>query len=444
VRDPRRDSDSAADGAATATPFRGRQIIALGIVVNALGTGLIGVYGFVVTPLIEEFGATPGQLGLGMSITIFSLSVLSPLLGPIFDRGHMKPTMLSGVAVMLAALLLLTRGTELWQLALCLSAAAAGISMFGMLPAKVMIVNWFVRKRGRALAFAYAGISLAGFAVPPLTAWLIEWMTWRGALAWLAIGAALIATPAIALLAVRRPEDVGQHPDGDRVAATTRDGDVYADSVSLREITRDPNFWLVGLGDALAMSVPVATAVFFVRHLEGVGLAQSQVALIMSLSAACGLIGKLTMGILSDRINPRLLASIALALYATGLWIVAAGTGLGIMFAAAIPLGLGGGGFLPLPPVLQALCFGRIVIGRVSGLQSILGLPFLLVSAPLVGIAASASGSFVLPFFVMGGVQVLAAAILAFVRLPPRPERGRPVADEAAHVVAPNSARRAS
>jgi MFS family permease len=169
------------------------------------------------------------------------------------------------------------------------------------------------------------------------------------------------------------------------------------------------------------MSVPVATAVFFVRHLEGVGLAQTQIALIMSLSAASGLLGKLTMGILSDRIDPRLLAIIALALYAIGLWIVAAGSGLGILFAAAIPLGLGGGGFLPLPAVLQGRCFGRLVIGRVNGLLSFLGLPFLLVSAPLVGMAASATGSFVLPFFVMGGVQLLGAAVLAFIRLPPRP-----------------------
>jgi len=147
-------------------PFHGWRIVGLGVIANAIGTGLIGVYAFMVTPLVEEFEATPAQLGLGMSITIVSMALAAPILGPIFDRGRLRATMLAGVAVMVMAMGLLSQGQALWQLAIGLALTASGISMFGMLPAKVLIVNWFVRRRGRALAFAFAGTSLAGFVMP--------------------------------------------------------------------------------------------------------------------------------------------------------------------------------------------------------------------------------------------------------------------------------------
>jgi len=184
-------------GVGPAAPFSGWRIVFLGIVGNAVGTGLIGAYGFMVSPVIEEFGATPAQLGLGMSITIFSMAAFAPVLGPLFDRGRMRVTMLAGVAIMFSGMLLLSRGSALWHLALGLSIAAAGMAMYGFLPVQVMIINWYIRRRGTALSIAAAGTSLAGFAVPVVTAWLIDVASWRGALVWLAVGAAGLAAPTV-------------------------------------------------------------------------------------------------------------------------------------------------------------------------------------------------------------------------------------------------------
>jgi MFS family permease len=340
------------------------------------------------------------------------------VLGPLFDRGRMRVTMLAGVAIMFSGMLLLSRGSALWHLALGLSIAAAGMAMYGFLPVQVMIINWYIRRRGTALSIAAAGTSLAGFAVPVVTAWLIDVASWRGALVWLAVGAAGLAAPTIALLAVRRPEDVGQHPDGDAVAAATSGSMPTADTISFRSLAHDPNFWLIGFGIGLAMCVPVASGVFFVRHLEELGIPRSQVALVISTMAGCSLAGKLTVGFLADRYDRRLLAVATLVSHVVGLGIVATGSTLTTMFMAALPLGLGGGGFMPLPGILQGACFGRLVIGRISGMHAFMGLPALLAAAPLVGLAASHTGSFVLPFLALGCVQLVAAGILALVRIP--------------------------
>jgi MFS family permease len=409
---------------AESSRFFGWRIVTLGVIVNAVGTGLIGLFGFMVTPLIEEFGATASQLGLGMSLAIVSMALASPVLGPILDRGRLRATMLLGVATMLVALLLLSKGSTLWQLAACLMLGSIGIAMFGMLPAKVLIVNWFVRKRGRALALAYAGTSLAGFLMPPITAWLIELTSWRVALAWIATGAAVIATPAIACFAIRRPEDIGEHPDGDVPLSPGETDELLAPPIEIQSILRDPNFWRIGLGDAMAMCVPVAQGVFFVRHLEELSIPRAEIALVMTLIAACSITGKLSVGFLADRMSPRWLAVGTLCIQAVGISAVALGTGVTQMALAAIPLGLGGGGFFPLTSVLQGRCFGRLVIGRVSGLHALLGLPFLLIAAPSTGFAASSTGSFVAPFLTLGGVLMLGAAVLAFVRVP-QTEPGR-------------------
>jgi len=401
--------------------FDGGRVIWLAALVQAVANPLLGAYGVIQTPLIEEFATNAAQLGLGMSLAVFAMALSAPALGPLFDRGPLRLVMLLGVGLMLASVIGLSRGEALWQLALCLPLVTIGLAMYGMLPAQVMLVNWFVLRRGRALGRAAVGASVGALIVPVATAALTEAFGWRRALVVLATGAALLAAPAIALLVVKRPEDVGQTPDG-MPAEPAPEPAGAASAVGASEVRRwlgDVNFWAIGVGAALALSVSVAT-LFLVRHLEKLGLTRTEAALVPSLMAAFGILGKLTSGWAIDRIDARAVVVAALAVHALGWLIVATQTSHAAMLLAAAPLGLGGGGFLPLPPVLQGRCFGRDAIGRVSGLHALMGLPFLLAAAPLVGWAEVRTGSFAAPFLALASVLALAALVLACVRMPRR------------------------
>jgi hypothetical protein len=59
-----------------------------------------------------------------------------------------------------------------------------------------------------------------------------------------------------------------------------------------------------------------------------------------------------------------------------------------------------------------------IMLGGVAGLHALLGLPFLLTVAPLVGLVEQRTGSFVLPFLGLAGTLLVAALVLASVRIP--------------------------
>ncbi len=399
--------------------FDGWRIVALAAVAQGLSLPLLGAYGVVATPLIEEFGATATQLGLGMSLAILATAGVGPLLGLGLDRGPLRTIMLAGVALMFTSVFLLSLGTALWQLAVCFAFATAGMSMYGMLPVQVILVNWFVVRRGAALSFAFLGTSATAFVVSPATAWLVEGFGWRTALVALAGGAAALAVPVILRL-VKRPEELGQTPDGPRAAASVPmpAGGVggVPPKVPPRWL-RDPNFWLIGAGGGLAMAVAVAS-LFLVRHLETLGIPRTDAALLPSVMAASGMGGKLAAGWLVDRIDPRAVLAGVLGLHALGWVLVASQSSYALLLVAAVPLGVGGGGFLPIPPVLLGRCFGREAVGRVGGLHGLLHLPLLLAAAPLVGWLAGGSGGFRIPFLGLAGVLLLAAVVFAALRIP--------------------------
>jgi MFS family permease len=400
-----------------AAPFHGWRIVALGGVSHALGFGLLGVYQFLITPLAQEFAATPLQLGLGLSISILFTALAGALLGRFLDRGPLRGIMLCGLGVMLAGVGMLSRRQSLGALAPWFAVITVGMAMYGLFPAQVMIVNWYVAGRGRALAIAAVGLSVADVGVPLVSSRLIAALGWRDALVAIGCGAVAIAAPLIALFAIKRPEDVGQHPDGRTPIRHEAASAARLVEIPLAELLGNPNFWLIGLGTGLAFCAALP-GLFLPRYMNTeLGIPEVQSAWVVSALGIYGLIGRLVTGWAIDRIDKRAVVLTALGLNVLG-WVIAVNqSSLAGMLAAAVPLGLGAG-FLALPAVLQGACFGRAMIGRVSGLQALLGLPFLLGISPLFGWLQQQTGSFVQPFLGLAGVYALAAATFAFVRLP--------------------------
>lgn len=404
--------------AAAPERFDGWRIVFACGLAQALGVGMVSVYGFVVGPIIAEFGASDAQMGLTMSITILSMALLGPIIGPLLDHGPIKRMMLLGVAIMCASVWALAQGTQLWHLGLGLAACSIGFALYGPMPVQVLLVNWFVRRRGSALAYAGIGFSVAGLALPMAAAWGVGQFGWRVAIVSIATAAAVIVTPAIAAFVVNRPEDCGQIPDG-KLSAEPDDVRSSVVDYSAGELVRDRNFWLIGLGTAIAHSVPVTT-MFLVRHMEGLGIEPKRGALVFVVMGIFGILGKLTSGNLADRLDERWVTIGVLGVYLVGWLTMALGASLPIMLLAAVPMGFGAGGLVPMPPLLIGACFGRAVVGKVMGMQAAIGLPFLVSAAPMVGFMRDQTGDYVAAFLILAVALVIACAILAFIRLPQR------------------------
>jgi len=316
---------------------------------------------------------------------------------------------------MLAGILASSRAESLAQLAAALVLIFAGMLLFGPLPVHVLIVNWFSAQRGRALALAAMGVSLPGFFVPSLTAWLIDALGWRGALLALGSGSAALVVPVLLAWVITRPEDVGQHPDGS-AAASVVDPQPAARPPTSRFLG-DRDFWIIALACGLLLAAPMLNGVYLVRHMEQAGISRQSAAFVVTWSAAFGVLGKLAVAALADRIDKRRLVW-GLVAVQLGSWaLILPQPDYATMLVAGVGFGLGVGGFVPLPALFVGTWFGRAAFGQVAGLMTPIRLPITLSIVPAGGWLADQSGAHTATF----AAAMLAAAVGAFLLLFLRP-----------------------
>jgi predicted MFS family arabinose efflux permease len=408
---------------ATASPppvarFDGWRVVALGGALIWLGPGLLECYGFLAAPFGREFGLTGEQFGYGIGAVILPMVLAGPLLGALLDRAPLRRVLLGAIALAVAALLALSRAQSITELALCAGAAALGIGTYGQLGPNVMVAHWFVRLRSRALALTSLGTSCAGITIPLISQPLIAGFGWRGAMVAFAAAIALLLAPAVAWLAVKRPEDIGQFQDGDAPTGAAWSGPAPPEPpAQIEPVLRDRNFWLLGAALAIATAAQLG-GVHMVKHMSNAGVAERDARFVLALASVGALCGRFATGWLLERLPQPFVAAGVMALSGIA-WVgFAHARDLTTFLLLAIPSGLAGGGFGVSGPVLQASCFGPRVLGRVMGLHGLIGLPLLLPAAGLVGRAADQAGSYTPVFVLLGVATGVAALAVALVRTP--------------------------
>lgn len=399
-------------------PFFGWRVVGAAFVAELVSMGAsFSAFGVFVVPLAEEFDTTRGVISSGLGGMLLVTGLIGPLLGRLIDRGPLKAMMLCGVFLLTAGLLLVSRAASLWQagIAFCVL-AAVGTAMFGPLPAMAIAANWFVRKRGLALGVTVAGATAASMLAPPIAAALIDTLGWRGAVAAFGVGAAAIAAPVILVFVVRRPEDVGQFPDGD----PPREGAAPEPpaGAETRDLLRDPRLWLISLGFALLFASPIVLGIHLVPYAEDLGLSRLRAASSFSVMAPFSLLGKVAFGAIADRVDVRKALWVGTALMAVSWLLLLTGPTYALLLAAAAIFGLGVGALGPIHGVIIGLCFGRGAFGRVMGIGGLAGLPIIAGSGPLVGFLYDATGSYQLGFALQPAALAAAAVIFLFIAVP--------------------------
>lgn len=399
-------------------PFLGWRVVAAAFVGQLVANSCtFSAFGVFVIPLAEEFHTTRGVISNGLGMAMLAMGFLSPFIGHWIDRGPVRRIMLGGVALCSAGLLLLSRASELWQLALLFcTAVSLGAALFGSLPSMALVGKWFVRRRGLALGIAVAGSTVSSAAAPALAAFLVDAVGWRDAIALFGIGALLVATPVFALTVVRSPEDVGQHPDG--AAEPLPEVTSSVAGTSVRALLRDRNFLLAAMGFALVFTSPIVTTTHLVSFAEDLGVSRRDASWVLSAVATCSLLGKIVFGLVVDRVDPRHALYLAVALLAGG-WAVLLGDPgyTGLLLAGSL-MGLGIGAVLPVQGVVLGLVFGRAGFGQVMGLGGLLTLPFIAGAGPAVGRLYDMTGRYDVAFGAEIAVLLLAGVLFAGLRFP--------------------------
>jgi cyanate permease len=253
--------------------------------------------------------------------------------------------------------------------------------------------------------------------MPPLCAWSIQALGWRGALLLVAAIAVVAIVPAAARWIANRPEDRGQMPDGD---LAVRPADPLEQrAVAMLALVRDRNYWGIALAFGLAWAVIASLLSFFDLYAEELAIAPRDAAFVLSAISISAVAGKLAFGAAAERIDRRWLVALGIALQLGFIALLRSHPGYGLLVGAGVVFGISLGGLLPMHGALVADYYGRKSFAAVLGAMGPVMTPLLIGVIALGAWLPKATGGYDRVLEVFLASELLALGALALLR-PPR------------------------
>jgi MFS family permease len=391
--------------------FYGWLIVGAAALMAFLGTGLFAYTRGVFLPSMADTFGGRFEVALGFSIEMVVTALSAPLLGRVLDAWSPKTVMLIGIVTVALGYYLLSLVQALWQLYLVMAVCfGLGMGAMGVLPWQKVVVTWFTRRRGLALALGVMGASLAGIFMPPVANALIADRGWQGGFEAYAALVLFVLVPVTWLVMRDRPEQIGEVADGRRAVGGLAGGKEQSGPASTGELLRSSVFWAITLVFAAMLCVLGVVLLHLYGHLLDMGLSEAQAAYAVSLMAIAAAAGKPAVGWVSDAIGVR--ATVWLSVFIQGLALVllVGANDAPMAFTAAGIYGVGYSGVASLQSLAVSTAFGSASFGRARGLMAPFMLPATASASPLAGFIYDASGSYTMAFMILAGVLLVAAA----------------------------------
>ena len=195
--------------------FYGWVIVAAAFLGSFSGGGMQAfTFGVFIKPMPESLNWSRVAITGALTISVYAGAAMAPLFGRLVDRCGPRPLMVVTAVVGGSATLLLSGVREIWQFYIIFALVGlGGGTVAGGVVTEATVSKWFVRLRGRALAFGTMGLGASGVVLAPIIGAVIAFSGWRTA--WLVVAAVFfgLLLP-FSFLTARRPEDMGLLPDG--------------------------------------------------------------------------------------------------------------------------------------------------------------------------------------------------------------------------------------
>lgn len=403
--------------------FYGWVIVAVATVATfATGPAQASVLSVFINPIAQELGWSrtliSGAVSLGSVVA--ALAVMPT--GPLLDRYGTQIVIPAAGAVLAGSVWGLSKVSTpgpFYGLIMLIRFTGIGVLMMA---STVAIANWFVRRRGRATAFAVIGTA-GGIALAPLAAQaIIQVYDWRAALALFGVAIGfLVVIPGLVFLR-RRPEDMELHPNGTPLPTPVPAGAATPEAAEpewrFREVVRTRTLWLL-LPTILVWGAASGGVTFHqVPFLLDQGLAPLSAAGVVSLYATFMAMGSLLSGLIVERVPVRFgLAGCCLAGSVAILALLLAHPVT--LFLYSLLYGLSVGGKSTLEPVLWANYYGRSSLGTIRGFAWPSQMVGFAAGPVIAGLAYDWVGDYS-TVFALFAATTLASAIPVLLARPPR------------------------
>ena len=325
--------------------------------------------GVISSPMRDALGWTLSDIFAGLTIRILAGAAGAFLFTRFADykNGAMRSVAVTGL-IITVSLALTSRVQEVWQFWL-LFGVVNGLASGGhsALLTAAVVPRWFRRSRGRAVATATMGSSVAAFMLPFSIAYLVRSSDWETA--WLVLAGLFFSLSVLPAVLIRRqPEDLGMIPDGGAPPREPTAPPLMEVSITAQKAVRSKIFWLliltVSLATTSSMSVPAIMAPMF----EWKEFTPERAALAATIYGLFSLSSRYLWGYLADKIPVHMML-----------------TGVGVFNAMTLPLliflfgnvayvyaalvGIGVSGLVVAQTLVWPYYFGRTSLGAIIGIS---------------------------------------------------------------------------
>ncbi|MDE2950131.1 MAG: MFS transporter [Chloroflexota bacterium] len=373
-----------------------------------------------ITPMEAELGWSRAEISGGFSLMWLITGIFAFPVGYWLDKHGSRLLMTLGSIGATVMVLLWSRVTTLPEFILVMGLLGFCGAAVLYEPAFIVIANWFVNKRGRAMAFLTFIAGFASTIFVPLADALLVAHGWRGAVFILGVLLGVITIPLHALVLRSRPTDLGLQPDGE--ARPAEQGE--RESIKLDAVFRSRFFWILTLAFALSALCIAALRVHFVPLLISMDIHPSSAAIASGAIGVMQVTGRVIFAAVEWRFSSKTMAIGVFILLALSLVTLLLGSSplLIILFIALFGMAVGANTLIR--PLIVADTYGAAFYGRISSAM-VFFLTLAGTSAPFAaGVIYDLFNSYSPMLIVVTGFSLVSILLIAL--LPARSEINAP------------------
>lgn len=331
-----------------------RLVIALGITQITSWGSVYYLFALLLQPVQRDLAISKPLAVSAFSLALLISGLLAPRIGAWIDAHGGRRPMVLGSLLMAAGLFLLSQvqAAAAFYAVWALLGVAMALTLYD--PAFAVVTRAFALNHRRAITVLTLFGGLASTVFWPLTQALIDELGWRGAVQVLALINLALCVPLHLTL-----------PTGSRASAPPS---AAAPSRNVREVLRDPRFYLLAGAFTANILVFSAMAVHMIAMLEAKGMSAAQAAALGALIGPMQVAGRLAEFALARRLTVQQVGLAAAALLPLSLLVFSTidlNTALFLLFA--VLYGIGNGVMTIVRGAIPVELYGRDHYGAVNG-----------------------------------------------------------------------------
>ncbi len=403
--------------------LRGRTLwVVLGCLACQLALGFGYVYSTLLKAITEDLELSRAAFASARIPLLFAMAAVSPLLGWLIVRVGARPVLAGASLMILPTFVWLSRAQSLWHF-------YTGNVMLGLLTTGLgditvgtVVSQWLRKARGFALGIVYTGSNLGAIVFVQIATHLAIRQSWREAFLAVGVLGAAVVVP-FALFAVR-DRRAGELPASEHAAGGAPEPGGAAADLTAREALRTRSFWILFVALFSFFLYFLAILEHFVAALTDQGLSHEAAAGWYSFAIGMGLVSKVAMGLLADRVTPRLAFLADFGLLTLSSLLLLAVPAPGFLQAFAAVFGFAYAARDVVYPLIIAECFGVRYLPTIYGLLMVVLAPAGSLGGILAGWSFDRLGSYDVAFQGFAALNLLVFASLFWLRT----EKGRRIA----------------